>query len=156
MMRARLQLGVTSARWLAATDARANRLPGSFAVASLVLTSVVMLTACAAGATARGSPEPSQQVPGGDPERGREVIVASGCGACHTIPGVPGATARVAPPLIDWGTRTTIVGLVPNTPERLVQWIMDPAELRPGTTMPTVGVSREDALQMAAYLYTLR
>jgi cytochrome c1 len=84
------------------------------------------------------------------------MLGAYGCGACHSIPGVPGATGRVAPPLTDWGSRTTILGLMPNTPERLVQWIVDPESLRPGTTMPAIGVSREDALQMAAYLYTLR
>jgi len=84
------------------------------------------------------------------------MLGAYGCGACHSIPGVPGATGRVAPPLTDWGSRTTILGLMPNTPERLVQWIVDPEALRPGTTMPAIGVSREDALQMAAYLYTLR
>ncbi len=121
-----------------------------------MLAGAILLSACASGATVFGLREPTQQVPGGDPERGRQVIVASGCGSCHTIPGVPGANARVAPPLIDWGTRTTIVGLMANTPELLIQWIVDPETLRPGTTMPTVGVTREDALQMAAYLHTLR
>jgi cytochrome c len=120
------------------------------------LAGAIGVSACAPGASALGPREPLQQVPGGDPERGRQVVAAYGCGSCHAIPGVPGANGRSAPALNDWSTRTTIVGLVPNTPERLVQWIMSPELLRSGTTMPNVGVSRDDALQMAAYLYTLR
>jgi cytochrome c len=122
-------------------------------VAAAALSGAIALSGCAVGASAT---DPSQRVPGGDAERGRQALAAYGCGACHTIPGVPAANARVAPPLVDWGSRTTILGLVPNTPERLVEWIVDPRSLRPGTTMPTIGVGREDALHMAAYLYTLR
>jgi cytochrome c len=125
-------------------------------VAMAALAGAVVLSACASGALAMGAREPAQPVLGGDAERGRERIAAYGCGACHTIPGVPAAHGRVAPPLIDWGTRTSIVGLVPNTPERLIQWIMAPESLRAGTTMPNVGVSRDDAQQMAAYLYSLK
>ena len=133
--------------------ARARGGPLRLGVSAAALAGSVAVSACAAGASATSSPA---QVPGGSPERGRQMLGAYGCGACHSIPGVPGATGRVAPPLTDWGSRTTILGLMPNTPERLVQWIVDPESLRPGTTMPAIGVSREDALQMAAYLYTLR
>lgn len=139
------------------TWARRHRAAGiGLAIEIAVLAGAVVLAACTPGASAIGPRQPAEQVPGGDPERGRRVVAAYGCGSCHAIPGVPGATARSAPALSDWGTRTTIVGLMPNTPERLVQWIMAPELLRPGTTMPNVGVSRDDALQMAAYLYTLR
>jgi cytochrome c2 len=124
---------------------------------TLALPAVVLaVSACTPGLSLLGAPGPARPVAGGDPERGRQLIVAYGCGACHTIPGVPGANGRVAPPLIDWGTRTTILGLAPNTPERLVDWIVAPESLRPSTTMPDIGVSREDAQQIAAYLYSLR
>jgi cytochrome c2 len=125
-------------------------------VALGLLAAPLVVSACAPGTSLLRAQGPAQPVTGGDPERGRQMIHAYGCGACHTIPGVPAANARVAPPLIDWGTRTTILGLVPNTPERLVDWIVAPESLRPGTTMPNVGVPEEDARQMAAYLYTLR
>jgi cytochrome c len=126
------------------------------AIVVAVLAGAFVLSGCAGNTVASTPREPAQPIPGGDAERGRQVLRAYGCGSCHTIPGVPGATGRVAPPLTGWGDRQMIVGLTPNTPERLVQWIVAPAMLRPGTTMPNVGVSREDALQMAAYLYTLR
>lgn len=116
----------------------------------------VVVSACAAGAVASDPSVALQQVPGGDPERGQQAIVAYGCGACHTIPGVPGAIGRVAPSLDGWGTRTSILGLAPNTPQELIRWIRDPEAFRPGTTMPQIGVSEEDARQIAAYLLTLK
>jgi cytochrome c len=125
-------------------------------IALALFAAPVLLAARGPGNVIFVGPGPAQSVTDADPERGRQLIYAYGCGACHTIPGVPAATARVAPPLIDWGTRTSILGLVPNTPERLVDWIVAPESLRPGTTMPNVGVSREDAQQMAAYLYSVR
>jgi cytochrome c551/c552 len=36
-------------------------------------------------------------IDGGDPERGRSLIQAYGCGTCHTIAGVRGARGRVGP-----------------------------------------------------------
>jgi cytochrome c len=131
---------------------RARAGPLGLAVSAAALAGSVAVAGCAAGASTAGT---APRVPGGDPERGRQLVQAYGCGACHTIPGVPAATGRVAPELNGWGTRTTILGLAPNTPERLVQWIVDPRSLRSDTTMPNVGASREDALHMAAYLYTL-
>jgi cytochrome c2 len=38
----------------------------------------------------------------------------------------------------------------------MVHWIVDPKALHPGTTMPAMGVSPDDARHMAAYLYTLK
>lgn len=100
-------------------------------------------------ATTRGTP-------GGDPARGEVALRSYGCGACHAIPGVAGAHGRLAPPLDGWAGRQIIAGTLPNTPEQLVLWIRDPQAYKPGTNMPDVGVSTEDARDMAAYLYTLR
>jgi cytochrome c2 len=41
-------------------------------------------------------------------------------------------------------------------PDRLVAWIVDPPALVPGTRMPVMGVSENDARHIAAALYTLR
>ncbi len=98
----------------------------------------------------------ARQVPGGDAARGKEAIVRYGCGACHTIPGVSGATALVAPSLADFGERAYIAGWVPNTPDNLVRWVQDPPAMKPGTPMPNLGVTPADARDIAAYLYTLR
>jgi cytochrome c551/c552 len=45
------------------------------------------------------------EVPGGDPERGRAVMAAYGCGACHAITGVPVERASVGPPLEEFAYR---------------------------------------------------
>lgn len=93
---------------------------------------------------------------GGEPERGRQAIARIGCGACHEIPGVANATGRVGPPLRGVASRAYIGGVVPNEPERLVGWILDPRGLSPHTAMPTLGVDPQAARDIATYLYTLR
>jgi len=93
---------------------------------------------------------------GGDAARGERTIVAAGCGACHTIPGVQGAHGIVAAPLTGFADRTFIGGEVPNTPENLVRWIRSPQSIEPGTAMPALGLTDGQARDVAAYLYGLR
>ncbi|HTK29675.1 MAG TPA: c-type cytochrome [Vicinamibacterales bacterium] len=93
---------------------------------------------------------------GGDAGRGRAVIERHDCGACHTIPGVRGARGLVAPPLFWFSRRTYIAGELPNTPENLVLWVRSPQSVEPRTAMPALGLSEQEARDVAAYLYTLR
>ncbi|MEZ4617576.1 MAG: c-type cytochrome [Caldilineaceae bacterium] len=97
-----------------------------------------------------------QEVPSGDSEAGRVALATYGCVACHHIPGVIGAESYVGPPLDAWAERSYIAGTLPNEPEYLKQWIRFPQAIEPGTAMPNLEVSDEDASNMAAYLYTLR
>ena len=92
----------------------------------------------------------------GNAGRGKTLLATYGCGSCHMIPGVAGARSMVGPPLAALGLRQYIAGQLVNTPENLVRWIADPQSIEPGTVMPDVGVSPAEALDMAAYLYTLR
>jgi cytochrome c1 len=91
---------------------------------------------------------------GGEPEQGRRLIREYGCGSCHTIDGVPGATATVAPPLEKLKSRVYLAGRFANTPDNLVNWIRDPRAMDPQTAMPAVGVDASQARDIAAYLYT--
>jgi cytochrome c1 len=93
---------------------------------------------------------------GGDAGRGRTVIEQRNCGSCHTIPGVRAARGLVAPPLFWFSRRTFIAGEVPNTPDNLIQWVRAPQSIEPRTAMPTIGLSEQEARDVAAYLYTLR
>jgi cytochrome c1 len=93
---------------------------------------------------------------GGDATRGARAIGTYGCGSCHIIPGIDGATGAAAPPLTSFASRTSVAGAVPNTPPQLVAWIMNPQAIEPGTAMPNLGVRAADARDIAAYLYTLR
>ena len=91
----------------------------------------------------------------GDAAEGRRLLDAYGCGSCHVIPGVRGAEGMTGPPLTRWAERHEIAGLLLNTPENLVGWIVDPQRFEPGTAMPTLGVTESEARDMAAHLYTL-
>jgi cytochrome c len=98
----------------------------------------------------------SQDVPGGDIQRGQRLLVEYGCHSCHTIPGVREAKATVGPPLDDWADRHYIAGALANTPENLILWIQFPQSIEPGTAMPDMGVTDQDARDIAAYLFNLR
>ena len=63
---------------------------------------------------------------GGNWQRGRELIVKYRCGACHVIPGSEDANGKVGPPLLGFAQRTYIGGELPNSPENLVRWLLDP------------------------------
>ena len=93
---------------------------------------------------------------GGSASQGRLTIVAYGCGKCHTIPGIHGTNGVVGPPLVALSRRTYIAGNFPNTPENLVHWVMNPQSMKPKTAMPELGLSEQQARDVAAYLYTLR
>jgi putative membrane protein len=97
----------------------------------------------------------SSSMVGGDPRSGPQKIQAYGCQTCHTIPGVPGAAGTVGPPLDQVARRSYIAG-GPNAPDRLVQFLRHPRQVRPGTPMPEMGVTEPDARDIAAYLYTLK
>jgi cytochrome c len=92
----------------------------------------------------------------GDPSRGERLLAQYHCGSCHTIPGVASARGRVAVTLESFGRRSYIAGRLPNTPQLLADWIVAPSALIPQTTMPAMGVSADDAKDMAAYLGKLR
>lgn len=92
----------------------------------------------------------------GSAERGRQLLAQYQCGSCHTIPGVASAGGRIAASLDAFGSRSYIAGRLANRPELLARWIQQPQALVPGTRMPSMGVSPDDARDMAAYLLELR
>lgn len=90
-----------------------------------------------------------------DVERGRQTLHQYACNACHSIPGITGSDVYVGPPLQGMGRRTLIAGTLANTPANLAQWLMHTQEIKPGTAMPQLKVTPQDAQDMAAYLSTL-
>lgn len=95
-------------------------------------------------------------VAGGNAQHGKKVIVEKGCGACHVIPGIYTARGLVGPPLSFYRRRTMIAGELPNTPDNLIRWVQHPTQVEPGTAMPDLGLTNQQARDVAAYLYTLR
>jgi cytochrome c1 len=106
--------------------------------------------------TARSAQARAAAVTGGDPARGADLVRAYGCGYCHIVPGVRGARGLVGPSLERVASRVYIGGVLANTPRNLQRWLQDPPAVDPRTAMPNVGVTAEDARDLAAYLYTLR
>lgn len=91
----------------------------------------------------------------GDPQAGAKRIAQVGCGSCHIIPGISGARGLVGPPLNHMSRRIYLAGLLRNTPENLVYWLRNPQQVVPGNAMPDMGLSEDQARDIAAYLYTL-
>lgn len=108
------------------------------------------------GCTGVGQTSTYNPAMAGNPRRGKELIVSYGCGSCHTIPGVYQARGLVGPPLYFFSRRTMIAGELPNNPDNLVRWLLNPRAVEPGTAMPAVGLSRQQAQDIAAYLDTLQ
>src|ERR1700758_2408704 len=105
----------------------------------LLLVSELLIAGCSQNFAVLGvqvSPE-DRSVP--------DLMTQYGCPACHTIPRVPGAAGQVGPALAGLGQRSYIAGALPNTPENIVSWIMHPQHFRPGSAMPEMGVTEQDA-----------
>jgi cytochrome c2 len=95
----------------------------------------------------------ARTITGGDPARALKIMRRYGCSGCHTIPGVPGADGLVGPPLSGLIHRVYIGGVAANSPDRLIQWIVQPQQLSPNSAMPTTGITEAEARDVAAYLY---
>jgi hypothetical protein len=48
-----------------------------------------------------------------------------------------------------------IAGGIPNQPAAGA-WLIDPPAMKPGTAMPAMGLTEQEARHMAAFLYTLK
>lgn len=109
----------------------------------------LLLGAC--GETAK----PARTVAGADPARGLAVMERVGCAACHAIPGIAWPRGVAGPPLDGFAARPLIAGRLPNQPEVLIAWLMDPPALTPETGMPASPLTQTEARDIAAYVYTL-
>jgi mono/diheme cytochrome c family protein len=100
-------------------------------------------------------PPPTHSVPY-SAEHARSLLQQYNCPDCHRIAGVVGPRTHIGPTLVDWHSRKFIAGTLPNTPEHLVRWILDPRALSPQTLMPDVQVTEVHARTMARYLFEER
>jgi cytochrome c2 len=117
----------------------------------LALTALLTVAGCAPDVK-----QEAARLTGGDPARGVAAMDKYGCGACHVIPGVKDATATIGPTLSGIASRAQLAGQLQNTPDNMLRWIQKPQEIVEGTAMPDLGVTDQDARDMAAHLYTLR
>jgi cytochrome c2 len=144
---------------------------GVLALVATVAIAVVLVTMNPSMLNGKASGTPNQlgavaAAPGGAPvvepgspaAEGQQLIASQPCVGCHTIPGIPGATGTVGPNLAGIASRTKIAGgAVNNTsPDDLKKWILNPPALKPGTLMPNVGLTDDQATKVVAYLELLK
>ena len=130
-------------------------LVGALVLATAACTSASSATPTSApkpGAPAPPTPNPTQVA------EGQALVAQKGCGGCHTIPGVAGATATIGPNLAGVATRSSIAGgaVQNNGPDDLKRWIMNPPAVKPGTQMPNLNLTDDEATRIVAFLETLR
>ncbi len=95
-------------------------------------------------------------------EAGQKVFMNKGCVACHTINGVaelaPGSRSRTSGPnLTHVGSRDFIAAhTLKNTPENIARWVKNPQEVKPGALMSNLGLSDQEAKDVAAFLSNLK
>jgi cytochrome c2 len=109
------------------------------------------------GSATAGGAAPAVQ-PGTPEFEGMQLIAQKPCVGCHIIPGIPGATGTVGPNLAGVASRPKIAGGAVNNsgPDDLKKWILNPPALKPGTLMPNVGLTDDEATKIVAYLELLK
>lgn len=114
----------------------------------------LLISACDKGSAP--APPGAEAQAAGDARRGQQLLTQYQCGSCHAIPDIAASRGVVGPSLEGFGRRSYIAGRIPNTADKLAQWIAAPASLVADTTMPSMGVTPAEARDMAAYLGGLR
>ena len=112
-----------------------------------VVLPMLVLVAC------KPPPDAEQHMPQADASRGRVAIQRAGCGACHTIPGLAWPKGRSGPSLEGFAGQGLIAGRLPNRPDTLAAYVRDAPATLPGTTMPAMPLTPDEARDVAAYLY---
>lgn len=115
----------------------------------LALAGLALAAACKQPPDTRVTPD------AGAVERGRQAIERVGCGACHEIPDIAWPKGGMGPSLVGFDDAGPIAGALPNTPANLAAFVRNAPAAKPGTTMPAMPLSREEARAVAAYLYGL-
>ncbi len=91
---------------------------------------------------------------GGNVDAGKAAVEKYGCNACHIVPGIEGPRGMAGPSLEHLKSRPLLAGKLPNNPEMLAKWVQNPPAYNPQNAMPNVGVTPQDAKDIAAYPYT--
>jgi cytochrome c len=89
----------------------------------------------------------------GDAAAGRAAIDKYGCPACHVIPGVDAPRGTAGPSLEHLKSRALLAGKLANNAANAATWMQNPQAVNPLNSMPNLGVTPDDARNIAAYLY---
>lgn len=126
---------------------------GAFWQRSSLALAMVPLSLVAAGCH---EPPASRYAPDAEATaRGKAAIERVGCAACHTIPGISWPEGRTGPSLAGFDDFGPIASELANTPENLAAFVRNAPQVKPGSLMPAMPLSEEEARDVAAYLYGL-
>lgn len=93
-------------------------------------------------------------------EKGAKLFSEKTCATCHIVQGQFDTAIRAAtsgPNLSHVGSRLTIAAAtLPNSVENLQKWIGKPSAVKPGSKMPDLGLTPDEAKAIATYLYSLK
>lgn len=130
-----------------------RKYPG-VAVTAAVVVLLSLWAAPRAFNAARQQRETARLMTQGDASRAPASLRRFGCSGCHEIPGISGADGKVGGSLSQLRSRVYIGGVLNNTADNLIQWIVSPPKFSPRTAMPVTGISEAEARDVAAYLYS--
>ncbi|MFT4956237.1 MAG: sulfur-oxidizing protein SoxX [Brevundimonas sp.] len=116
------------------------------------VTGMVVMTLALAACSGAAETQ-TRTVPSGDPDRGLQIMSEAGCGACHEVPGLDWPRGQVGPPLSGMGGRALIGSGLPNRPENLIPYLINAPAVDPGSAMPPMPITEEEARDVAAWLY---
>jgi len=119
---------------------------------ALGLTSLfaVLLAAC------DGPPDRTPTLGDADVTRGRQLVTDKGCVACHRFPDVKWPRGGLGPSLEHFGRQGLIAGRLPNQPGVLMQFVRNAPDHLPGTAMPAIPMTDQEARDVTAYLLQLK
>lgn len=87
---------------------------------------------------------------------GMQVVTQGPCASCHRVRGT-GANGRAGPDLTHLASRRSLAaGVMPMSRGAIQGWIVQPRALKPGTMMPPIPLSAEQADAASRYLASLR
>lgn len=89
--------------------------------------------------------------PGLAATEGERLFTRKGCVGCHILKGLPEAVGTMGPDL-----SKLYKAKPPYDRTDLAAFIRDPQAERPGTPMPSIGLTKAEAEAIAAYLLTER
>ena len=114
-----------------------------------------LVLACFSLVACDGPPDRTPTLGDANAEIGRRLVTEKGCVACHTFPDVKWPRGGLGPSLHGFARQGLIAGQLPNQPGVLMQFVRNAPGLKPGTAMPAITMSDQEARDVTAYLLTL-
>ena len=103
-----------------------------------------------------GPPDRTPQLNEADVARGLRLVSEKGCVACHAFPDVTWPRGALGPSLESFGAQGLIAGRLPNQAGVLMQFVRNAPAMVPGTAMPAMPMSDQEARDVTAYLLQIK